>query len=234
MKSKNLACIGTLLTILTLGFDVFSQQIIGLGDRLVPDATAIASVPRTEFYSSGSTGTHTSWYPDPAMKASIKTGIMMENVPDLTVSCSTGNCTWPMIPTLTACGACTNVTASLSRTNDTWPNIYMHTLPNGKSWTGPGPDLFRNVPSQMLDMVVSHHKYHEVNQDVMDEGDQPLYIVNFGVIGLPWRPNLVAEPNPAEFHATACALWWCLQAYQITVNSTQQLQTAVQTWSQRT
>ncbi|CAD6573913.1 MAG: hypothetical protein ASARMPRED_006358 [Alectoria sarmentosa] len=91
MKCKNLACIGTLLTILTLGFDVFSQQIIGLGDRLVPDATAIASVPRTEFYSSGSIGTHTSWYPDPAMKASIKTGIMMENVPDLTVSCSTGN-----------------------------------------------------------------------------------------------------------------------------------------------
>lgn len=128
MKYKNLAYIGALLTTLTLGFDVFSQHIIGLGDRLVPDATAITNVPRSEFYSSGSTGTHTSWYKDPAMKASIKTAIMMENIPDLPVSYSTGNCTWPTIPTLAVCGACINVTASLSRTNDTWPNLYMCTL----------------------------------------------------------------------------------------------------------
>ncbi|CAF9915348.1 MAG: hypothetical protein ALECFALPRED_010116 [Alectoria fallacina] len=68
----------------------------------------------------------------------------------------------------------------------------------------------------------------------MDEEDQPLYIASFDVIGLPWRPDLVAVPNPADFHTTECALRWCLQAYQITVNSTQQLQTNVETWSQRT
>ena len=194
------------LTILTLGFDVLSQQILGLGDRLVPDATAIASVPRSEIYDLISVGSHTSFYPALSMKASIQTGIMTENIPEKYVQCSTGNCTWPTIPTLAVCGACINVTANLSRTNTQYPKYYEYTLPNECSWTGPGPDFFTS-PTAPVDMFVSNQQQQRVNQDMNDVGDQPLYTAKFDVIGLPPRTDSMRAPNPANLHATECALW---------------------------
>lgn len=174
MNCGKLACVGAALTILTLGFNVFSQQILGLQDRLVPDATAIASVPRSEFYDLFSCASHTAFYPALSMKASIQTGIMIENIPEISVHSSSGNCTWPTIPILTVCGACTDVTANLSRTNTQYPDCYEYTLPNEYSWTGPGPDFFTS-PTAPVDIFVSNQQLLWVDQEMNDVGDQPLY-----------------------------------------------------------
>lgn len=85
------------------------------------------------------------------------------------------------------------------------------------------------MPQSPVEYFVSYQKSGNVDQGMSDVGDQPLYIARFNVTDLPSNTG----GSPDGVRATECALWWCLQAYRITVNSTQQLQTTIRTWSQR-
>lgn len=41
------------------------------------------------------------------LKAAVITGALLQNIQPITASCPTGNCTWPLAPSLAICGACT-------------------------------------------------------------------------------------------------------------------------------
>ncbi|ETS76326.1 hypothetical protein PFICI_11713 [Pestalotiopsis fici W106-1] len=103
MASKIIS-LGAFLTILTLAFDVFSQQFISIDIRTVPDQLGTAYFPwvynKTE-------------YDRLAWLGAMYSGFFSHEVRDLAATCSSSNCTWSAISSVGICGACHDVTHTM-------------------------------------------------------------------------------------------------------------------------
>jgi hypothetical protein len=151
------------------------------------------------------------------MKAAVYNGILGGNVTTLPALCETGNCTWPITPTLAVCGECSK--ASYQTSCDS--TVCNYTMPAGTVTSVP-------PPSEYLFGVA--FQVNSTRGAIYDSRrSDRLYIANFDVFGVS-RQTLVW--NWSEVVASECALWMCIQGYQVTTVSSRQIQSTIWTLSE--
>lgn len=165
------------------------------------------------------------------MKAAIVNGILTSKVDVLSAKCPTGNCTWPTTPSVAVCGDC--VPSTYNTTQDsTWANF---TMSSGSVISLAGPD--GNSSSwQSVFAVVSGNGSHFKRSDL-----ETLYVANFDVFGTPYNltkayfdaslPMSTLPWDKESTIVTECALWACVQSYDVSTRSGQQMQTISSNYS---
>lgn len=138
VKHDHIASLGALVTVLALGFDAFAQNILGVQYYEVTHKSnsSVGNVSRSEIYDVSNR--IQDWFNkdlDFEMKATISNGILGGNIAMPLPDCSTGNCTWPVVPSLAMCGGCSNVTGILE-SNCTTPYLCNYSLPDGMELQG--------------------------------------------------------------------------------------------------
>ncbi|KAK3117661.1 hypothetical protein LTR53_000790 [Teratosphaeriaceae sp. CCFEE 6253] len=240
-----LTCFGALLTIVSLGFSAFTQQLVAY-DLQVPTAPnsplAPGNLARVETYdqyqgnpAEGASG------PNFEFVAAFYSGVLSGGNAPLTAPCPSGNCTWPLTPSLAVCGGC-QVSAAYtppvcfdacetdfspgqtSAANCTKaPNLYCnYTLPSGAvatlvNWGNSSLGYDTGVGFQAIGSVGAYY-----NASLQDH----LYLANFDLFGAPFETY--SRPNMTFTH-TECALWFCVETYNTTVTENRQVQQVVST-----
>lgn len=141
-------------------------------------------------------------------------GIIATELPMLTPTCDTANCSWPIIPTLGACGECGPVSVS-SDCNATTQTCTYSTA------SGTSVDLPDNPGNQGMSRVApSNGTNHPINS--LDRA----YFSVFDILS-------ATSVNGASVTTTAneCALWFCLQRYSISVTDGHTNETMLSNWS---
>src|SRR5579859_3290104 len=151
-------------------------------------------------------------------RAAIWNGILNDEIEPISANCPTGNCTWPITPSLAVCAEC-----SPSKYEENCDSIFCnYTMPSGSQvrLENPGEDYEQGG----FAVLQSHGaKYNASLQD-------KLYIANFDVIGWPYLES-PQNASTQRLTASECAMWMCVQAYNISTRSNRQSQTIVQTIS---
>lgn len=145
------------------------------------------------------------------------------------------------------CGECTDVSSALNYTgscnlNDTW--VCSSQLPNHASLT------FDSIHAHVNSWAIFNITPIDLTgPDVPSPNPKPLvyndtdklYTLVFDAIGLPpklafqWFTPAVSDMDTAPMppmQAHECALWWCLQSYDLSVTDGVAHKTLVQTWSE--
>ncbi|KAK5680162.1 hypothetical protein LTS10_007089 [Elasticomyces elasticus] len=245
-RPRPLAYLAALAIVASLGFSTTLQQVVTFtslvpvhaGSSLMP-----GNLPRSESWTavhgSSSDKLNVS-YPPFELIAAIYDGVLGGNVSPLKAPCPSGNCTWPLTPSLGVCGAC-SATTFTEQCYDTCPptvspsdckklpklmcnytmasgsraSLFNFSYPEPKLWPG-----FQVVSGQGA-------RYHGPT-------DKRMYIANFDMIGAPY----VADPGDyykkIGVKAWECGLWMCVQSYNTTVTSTEQSDVVVTTQDQQT
>lgn len=155
-------------------------------------------------------------------------GILSESVPDVPISCATGDCTWPIIPTLGICGACMNMVDRLrvlpcsgSQGSEGYCNF---SIPGGMTLSKPRTLMEWNQTTPVF--IAGPGSDYIFNQtDVVGEG----YIkdgLSFNFIGQAYSqfmytnrgmysPGNETTFGQANVLAYECGLWYCLQARSV-------------------
>ena len=257
LRGRQFVCIGAILTLLALAFDTFSQQVLSVRFNEVLDASSYPpTFVRNERYgrehdTKGPTGAHKADV-DLPMKAAIMNGILAANIADLPVTCATGNCTWPIIPTLGVCGGCTNVTSNITSdcpepwstfsTDCTW------SLPSGTSSishplkhdyprksflvaNGMRGDVYGGRSCEVSDGSGDWTKTTQCSNvnALYKTSTVPYNIANFEAIMIPWYQD-IPVPDTSGPTAVECALWMCVQAHNVSVSQGRVSQSIVNTW----
>jgi hypothetical protein len=156
------------------------------------------------------------------------TGLLSNNVTDLHIPCSTGNCTWPVIETLGMCGACVDVRPGIVKTCNATDCIWH--IPGGLNVTRPvSPDpenwwittpIFQAGPSSGVPLMEANVTG---NMSVRPT-------ISFAFVGLPSAifmgmndgdfPLSSATPwAVSNLTAAECGLWQCNQTCQVKASS---------------
>jgi hypothetical protein len=160
---------------------------------------------------------------------------MSENIEDVPISCATGNCTWPIIPTLGVCGACIDMQDRLAVGCGSSGNSLF-----------PDPSLcYYNITEGLS--LVRHRTMAEWNytSPVFAAGEGSNYVFNrtdivgkgmifggisFNFLGQSYSEftqanrGLYSPGNETTFYqgnvlAVECGLWHCLQARSINASN---------------
>ncbi|KAK0836322.1 hypothetical protein LTR03_013789 [Friedmanniomyces endolithicus] len=228
----HLGLIGALITIFTLAFDAFAQEVVILQFQNVSgvNGTTVGQVARSETYDRWTKVTQeTNWVTDLNTVAAEYNGIFdYQNITAPAAQCSTGNCTWPIVPSLAVCGSCTDVTPAMDYScvgvpgdnqnctytltvGSTWslaqPGYTFSTSPTGSSATG-DPVLAYIVVSDYRTPYYNNSKYAYLDTWLM---------INASLKG---------------FTANVCGLWFCVQAYETSVSNGVPSQKIIGNWSE--
>lgn len=189
IRPRHIVSLGALLMILALGFDTFSQQTLSIEFRDVIDTipSGAGNVPRSELYANLlDMGSRSFRAADLSMKGAISNGWMSQNITDLHVQCSNGNCTWPTIPTLGMCGQCSDVTTTLSRNCSSNTEWCSYLLPSGNNLTSePYPQL-----QTVFQSFNAPGSVYSSSSSISDSSLQPstsFYAAHFEAIRVPWQ-----------------------------------------------
>ena len=144
--------------------------------------------------------------------------MLSDGITPIAANCPTGNCTWPVTPSLAICGECSPSTYEIHCSNVsckyTMPSRSTMTLINPLStFLGPG-------------FAVKSGRGGKYNASLHDK----LYIANFDVVGAGYH-SLTQGFNNATTKASECAMWMCIQAYKVSTHTNNQVQTLVQSFS---
>ena len=238
-----LACIAAILTIISLGFSTFVQQLLAVGQFPITDHESIlqpGNIPQTEsflYYGgnpseigqsrsqlwtrtklSGSVLILAGFSLPLYLKASVYSGMLGDNITAVESSCPTGNCTWPITPSLAVCGGCAPSTYDLncegSRCNYTMPSGTVISLINPRNQSlGDGFAVASGTGG----------RWDSTRNDT-------LYIANFDVVGARYN-SLVQGFDPEKAQASECAMWLCTQAYDVVTVAGHQVQKIAHTFS---
>ncbi|RSL38118.1 hypothetical protein CEP53_015157 [Fusarium sp. AF-6] len=234
-RGSHVACFGAALSILSQAFGLFSQQLVTLRTDQVAlrSSTATGQVARTMWLKDGgSDGDYTVGRSVQATKIATYTGFVAPSIGVPQVQCPTGNCTWPIIPTIGVCGTCLNVTDDLrfSRVNESGCVLE---IPNGTK-------LERDVcypldPSIYGPYFISGPSSGRVFNSYSDipRRDASNVIAAFGAIGVPKSRRMVPpEVTINDCIAAECASWYCVQAREIRVKMGELRDRITETWSE--
>ncbi|KAK3336707.1 hypothetical protein B0T19DRAFT_396425 [Cercophora scortea] len=219
LRLRHLGCVGAAVIILAHGFETFSQQMVTFEQRprRVVNATMSPAPPpsRSEvwdtYLSRGYTG---DLVPALSTKAAVYSGIISTELPAIMASCETANCSWPIIPTLAACGECTSVPVT-TRCNQTARTCTYSTTSG----------TFIDDPIDAAD----HSSFRvSPSNGTVHPIDAPnrAYFSVFDMLALAQPPD-----QNATVTANECALWFCIQSYIISVSEGVQNQTTAANWS---
>lgn len=246
LKGRYLGSLGALLTILFLAFDIFSQQVIGIEWRnTVEDSAARAvagDVARSQKYDRYGPGVIMDLgVAELAMKAAIYNGVMSDNLSTVGVSCSTGNCSWPIVPSLGVCGECTDRADSLNLSTIQYENesgrvqnvTYNYTLPDG-NWVAAATGQQASWQTVFQTFVGWNTSIYNSADETDSNYTGRLYLASFDAIGTAWNNTayqaLPTLTDPDAVGAAECGLWFCVQAYNISTNFGIQNQTPLMIW----
>lgn len=150
------------------------------------------------------------------MIGALYSGVLAEAVEPTRETCPTGNCTWPISPSMAICGSCVNtswVSSSCVGLDCTY------TFASGSSTTlynfeGYGKQS-NNGSQAVAGFQVVPGRGAIFNASRQDR----LYIMNIDLIGAPYWS--FADRNP-PISSRECALWLCINAYKTTVDTSVQ------------
>ena len=148
------------------------------------------------------------------MKAAISSGVLTNNIQPVTALCPTGNCTWPLTPTLAICGGCVNSryrtncfhsgSGCYARSQTCSAGYYDYTMPSGLVVRLFDFSLNLRNPGIGFQVLQSKGSFYK------SEDPLRLYISNFDVSGAPFEANSFALwPNTSTV-PSECALWMCV------------------------
>ncbi|KAB5549976.1 hypothetical protein GE09DRAFT_1128561 [Coniochaeta sp. 2T2.1] len=218
MKFRHMACIGAAIVVLVHGFETFSQQMVIFEERprMADNATQAPAPapPRSEIWDyyvrRGFTG---AVVPALSTRAAVYSGIIATELATLTPACYTANCSWPIIPTLGACGECTSVPVA-SSCNAT-SHICTYSTPSGTSV---------GLPSNPGDQGVSRVAPSNGTHHPIDSASRAYFSV-FDIL-----TATSSTSGPVNATANECALWFCVQEYLLSVSEGQTNSSLLATW----
>ena len=155
------------------------------------------------------------------MFGAINNGMYTKLLEPRGVSCPTGNCTWPTIPTLAVCSDCRNITANLTTTCDGSGPGVTHcnsTLPNGAYLNG--------TRNNSLDPVMNVTALVGPSRALVYNNETYPYVLIFNIFASEKLPR----GGRGDISAYECAIGFCTQAYSISVQDGKVIQFAVSTW----
>lgn len=214
---------------LSLAFGTFTQQLLANAYIDVTDPALLpGELPRGETYVYHE-GDPLEPAPEIAQapvpwRAALYNG-MMTNISQLAADCPTGNCTWPVTTSLAVCGACAPSDFTKSKSCDT--NTRPPYRGKGCNYTLPDGSVSAFITD---DEIAAYNGFglvpssvgHIYNASLMNRA----YIANFFAIGYSKFSDL---DYPANFSAYECALWWCVNAYEVSTQASVQTTTIVYT-----
>ncbi|CAH0051659.1 unnamed protein product [Clonostachys solani] len=209
-KGRNTACIGAALSVFALAFGPFSQQMITVRLDTVEQASSgsTGAVSRVSLVNSV-IGFSNSWSPISSTKLAIYNGFMAPEIDIPSTVCPTGNCTWPIVPTVGVCGACVDTTPDIkfNRSSGSYCSVTAGKLEvKGQCGFSDFGTVFK--------IGAGSGKVFSL-EDVPLEADAPNVIAEFGAIGVP--ASLTPEATLNKSLAAECAVWYCLQAREVNV-----------------
>lgn len=153
------------------------------------------------------------------MKAATYIGASNTDFEPLTASCPTGNCTWPITPSLGICGACSKSSYQTSCQSN--QSTCKYTLASGNvaevGVLHRQGDLGSGAGFHVMTNLKAVYNRSDVDR---------LYIANFDVFRGP--PGLgfedILSPTDPNMIALNCSLWMCVQAYKTTMTDSNQSQ----------
>lgn len=229
LKGRHLASFAAVLTIVGLAFDLFAQQVITIKARssivnITSDAN-LPQIPRAEALANISN----------LMTSTFYAGLLSVNATDIIPVCPTGNCTWPVVSSLAMCGGCTDVSAELTAAVDRndvngWHN---YSLPDGLTLSVNGYIHNQRLVADRTNEVdfdsYSGYRYKSIGND---PENGYLMLLHFEVIS--FDPNSFKSATPKPPVAHECALWFCIQAYNVSMTNGQLTQSTIGSWRKLT
>ncbi|KAF9876936.1 hypothetical protein CkaCkLH20_05782 [Colletotrichum karsti] len=219
----HLACIGALIVILVHGLEASSQQLyrytnLPQADNTRPDSPDRPSpVPRSDYWNNT---VKRGIDPRPVLnlstKAAVYSGILSVDVVKLDVPCASINCTWPLTPTLAVCGECHSMQVEVMCTDKSQSCLY--SMASGTS----------------LDIAHDASSIERFNVKPLNEANRRRNSTDrtfVSVFDLLWVKKKKKNGRPAETIGQECALWFCMQTYNITVEESDLKQTVDHNWS---
>jgi hypothetical protein len=152
---------------------------------------------------------------------------MSPNIESPSVICPTGNCTWPIIPTIGVCGACVNLTNDIKY--DRSPSSYCTVTIGDLHLTGVCDSDTPDFTSSFTVGRGSGKIFESLNSNRI-QADSPNLIADFSALGVPASKILSSGLNGAT--AAECALWYCLQAHDVRVRRGELQDTVVMSWGE--
>lgn len=132
--------------------------------------------------------------------------------------CSTGNCTWPIVPSLAVCGSCTDVTTKLTSVcltdSNPSPNCDITLWGSGDNYT------FQTANSNPYGTVFKTASFASLEYSNNDT----ILLDSFYIVDTSNRTG-----GPVIAHT--CGLWFCVQAYRVKVENGTLDQQIVANWS---
>ncbi|KAM0428289.1 hypothetical protein ACHAPT_007190 [Fusarium lateritium] len=229
-KGSHVACIGAALSILSQAFGLFSQQLVSLRTDWVETRSPrdTGQVARTTWLASELWEDARYRY-QTATRLAMYTGFLAPSIGAPPVHCPTGNCTWPIIPTIGVCGRCLNLTDEISF-NSINESTCILKIPGGmeleKGCDDHDPDagtVFRVGPGSGRVFTSSLDTPERYASNVIAE---------FGAIGLPGSVVWSDQDSPNEPHAAECALWYCVRARKARVSLGVLKDEVTETWGE--
>ncbi|KAE8152056.1 hypothetical protein BDV25DRAFT_170841 [Aspergillus avenaceus] len=202
---RYLVTIGCFVLVVAAAIAPFVQQVIAINMRSVkasnPSSIHVCNTSMYTDYGEGA-GPGMNEVPLPTL-AAIYTGIFQGQNTDsngVTMTCSTGNCTFAPYQSLGFCSRCANITDHLSLNKTGFGTIenYNYKLPNGLEFS-------TSMSGQYL---INGTNGLELLQ--LDADNLPL-IINFTAIAAS------GYGVPPKISATECALYLCVDTYEATV-----------------
>lgn len=141
-------------------------------------------------------------YPTLSTKAAVYSGIISTEIPNIVAYCETANCSWPLIPTLGACGECTMI-PTVPDCNKT-TNMCTYSTTSGTSVQ----NLLDSAERSTFRVAPSNGSFHQINST------SRAYFSVFDLISVTQSTDMGTIASASE-----CALWFCLQAHRIIVNN---------------
>ena len=154
------------------------------------------------------------------MKAAVYNGIMSNGtILPPQVTCATGNCTWPITPSLAVCGQCHEATYQKTCNNENCTFTFdagvsiiltnLDTQGEGTCWN--------STPSNLVGI----------------QKDNTFILSEFYVVGMPYAS--IIEYGFHDVTSHRCTLEWCVNAYSrtsISGNQTESIVATESTWQQ--
>ena len=156
---------------------------------------------------------------------------MSRSVDTPAVNCPTGNCTWPIVPTVGVCGACTDLTNEIKylRSSDLCA-LNVGSI-NMTGYCSQGSVDFGIVfeigrgPGRIFDEVSS-------GRPDGISADSPNLIASWSALGLSDKQSLSQDRAGINGSSAAeCALWYCLQAHEVKMDLGELRDTTTPTWN---
>ncbi|KAJ6125759.1 hypothetical protein N7523_003379 [Penicillium sp. IBT 18751x] len=231
VKGRNLAAIGSLAMILSIGFDPFVQNLIHYVPHDTEDPSQVSLIASTWGYNTlGPLIGASDFFVDPILKANVYSALFNLDssqpwaVPQYT--CPTGNCTWDAMASLGIGASCSDITSELKTTcfpitftTDDFAEGSLNctvslnsgvTLRYFTNWGSAQPIVVNAVPANWSSIAVHQNSIFPVIQ----------YILANGFNQKAAEGGMMANDigNTTEFIATECALQPIVRSFNASVN----------------